>query len=304
MNFFNASVGQQTSAKQMAEQTLGQFIPLLYHYNMLQDEDRVGGFQRAIEMVVQPGMNVIELGGGTGILSSFAARRGANVTCVERNPELIATATRLLDQNGLIDSVRVVQADAAGFIPDKPVDVVICEMLHVGLLRERQASVIAAFKRNYAKRFGETSFPVFIPEATIMMVQLVEQSFDFAGYVAPVPMFQSPLAVQARTIELSGLSVYANLAYEDSIPQRFELNESMVSTQDGYLNAIRLVTQNVLAIDEGKQEAVTWANQHLVLPLPNPNAVSAGESVVLRFEYREGASVEDFVASVQADRMN
>ncbi|TWU42039.1 hypothetical protein Poly41_03350 [Novipirellula artificiosorum] len=89
------------NASQTGDQVLGQYIPLLYHYNMLQDEERVGAFKAAIDLLVRPGMHVVELGGGTGILSSFAARRGAHVTCVERNSELVDCSRRLLDQNGL-----------------------------------------------------------------------------------------------------------------------------------------------------------------------------------------------------------
>lgn len=274
------------------EKTLGQYIPLLYHYNMLQDTDRVGSFRRAIELMVQPGMHVAELGGGTGVLSSFAAKRGAEVTCVERNPELVTTANRLLDRNGLADQVNVVQADASCFTPDRPVDVVICEMLHVGLLREKQANVVAAFKRNYAKAFGTDSMPVFIPEATILMVQLIEQSFDFAGYDAPVPMFQSPMSVQPRTIALSRLSPYSNFAYSHAIPRHLKHHESLAIEQPGHFNAIRLATQNVLAIDEEQQEAITWANQHLVLPIEDTKDVDAGDSIRVDFEYDSGDSIE------------
>ena len=293
--------GQPTLADEACdEQTLGQYIPLLYHYNMLQDEDRVNAFGRAIEMLVRPGMNVVELGAGTGILSSFAARRGARVTCVERNPQLVDTADRLIRSNGLQASVRIVRADATRFVPDTAVDVVICEMLHVGLLRERQASVIAAFKRNYQQRFPELPLPVFIPEATVLMIQLVEQSFDFAGYEAPVAMFQSPTSIQPRTIELSELRPYANFGYAHDIPQRFSMDQTLTSHQDGYLNAVRLMTQNVLAIDEVNEEAITWANQHLVLPLKKPLEVAAEQSVQIRFQYVEGADVEDFEASLSA----
>ena len=43
--------------------TLGQFIPLIYHYNMLSDEARMSAFKEAIADVVQPGHTVLELGG-------------------------------------------------------------------------------------------------------------------------------------------------------------------------------------------------------------------------------------------------
>ena len=145
------------------EQVLGQYIPLLYHYNMLQDADRVGAFLEAIELLVAPGMHVVELGGGTGILSAFAARQGATVSCVERNPELAVVARKLIRENGLEDRVSVIQADASCYVPSSRVDVVVCEMLHVGLLREHQAQVITAFKNNYVRAFG-LRLPVFIPE--------------------------------------------------------------------------------------------------------------------------------------------
>jgi len=297
----HAQTPSGTTSSPESEKTLGQYIPLLYHYNMLQDEDRVGAFKQAIELIVQPGMHVVELGGGTGILSSLAARRGARVTCVERNPELIVKSNEFLRLNSLADDVTVVAEDATGFVPDRPVDVVICEMLHSGLLREKQASVIAAFKRNYIAQFGRAKLPVFIPEATILMIQLLEQSFDFSGYEAPVPMFQAPTAIQPRTIELSTLLPYANLAYGHTIPKHFIFDESLTTNQAGHFNAIRLVTQNVLGIDEEKQQAITWANQHLVLPIPNPRDLKTNDSVRVQFNYEVGDSVDQFDASLRVE---
>jgi predicted O-methyltransferase YrrM len=81
------------------EQLLGQFIPLHYHFNMLQDENRVTAFRQAIELTVREGMRVLELGGGTGIFSYFAARRGGQVICVERNPELVRLSRQFLADN-------------------------------------------------------------------------------------------------------------------------------------------------------------------------------------------------------------
>ncbi len=283
------------------EQILGQFIPLLYHYNMLQDEDRVGSFLAAIELMVAPGMHVVELGGGTGILSSFAARQGAKVTCVERNPELVSSARRFVRENGFDSRINVVQADAAQFVPREPVDVVICEMLHVGLLREKQAQVISAFKRNYFLAHGP-KLPVLIPEASMLMVQPIEHSFDFAGYVAPVPLFQAPLVDQPRTTQLSELSPYASIAYNDLIPLQFAIRQSVETSQDGCINAIRFVTQNVLAIDMSKQHAITWPNQCLVLPLEKPLDVSKGQQIEMEFNYAAGGSIDSLSETIQVRR--
>jgi len=274
------------------EQTLGQFIPLVYHYNMLQDEDRVGAFQAAISLVVQPGMRVVELGSGTGILSSFAARRGATVQGIERNPELVDCSRRFLAANGLQDRVEVVMADASRWVPDHPVDVVICEMLHVGLLREKQAQVISAFKQNYSQRFGP-KLPLFIPEVSILMCQPVQHCFDFAGYVAPIPLFQAPLAVQPRTVEISPLVAYQTISYDQGIATRFDSVTPFQATSSGRVNAIRMVTQNVLAIDMSAGRAINWPNQCLVLPIEHPFECVAGETIDLTLAYEAGGRIED-----------
>jgi type I protein arginine methyltransferase len=283
------------------EQTLGQYIPLLYHYNMLQDEDRVGAFREAIAAVVQPGMHVLELGGGTGILSSLAARRGANVTCIERNPELVACARKFIRDNGLQSQITVIHADASRFVPSTPVDVVICEMLHVGLLREKQAQVITDFKHNYMAKFG-AKLPVFLPEASILMAQLVEQSFDFAGFWAPVPMFQAPLLNQQRTLELSSLSPYANIDYQHEIPLQFDFREAVVINQEGCINAIRLVTQNVIAVDLHQQRAITWPNQCLVLPIDEPLPVVSGDHIQMSFCYSAGGCIDAMSAAIKVSK--
>lgn len=273
------------------EQTLGQFIPLIYHYNMLQDADRVGGFRTAIELLVQPGMRVAELGSGTGILSSFAARRGATVDAVERNPELVKCSRQFIKANGLQKQINVIAEDASLWMPTEPIDVVICEMLHVGLLREKQAQVIAAFKENYQKRFGN-KLPIFIPEVSILMCQPVEQSFDFAGYIAPIPLFQAPVEIQPRTKQVAPLTAYQTIAYDQAIPTTVRVEQAYEASCDADVNAIRLVTQNVLAVDISKQHAITWANQCLVLPLDSAFSCKMGEMIHLLLEYEAGQQIE------------
>jgi len=266
---------------------LGQFIPFVYHYNMLADAARMDAFQEAVALAVQPGARVVDLGGGTGVLSFFAAQRAAKVWCVERNPELVQAARHILAMNPGGERVKVVHADAFDYLPPEPVDVVICEMLHVGMLREKQIPVIDSFKQRYLEKFGEP-LPRFVPEAFIQAVQPVQQSFDFNGYCAPTPFFQNPVTEQSRTIDIGNPVIYQFCSYHESLPMECCWESSLAVKQDGLLNALRFITKNVLAIAEAERRTVDWFSQYLVVPLDEPLAVKAGQHITVSFAYRPG----------------
>ncbi|TWU42038.1 SAM-dependent methyltransferase [Novipirellula artificiosorum] len=192
-------------------------------------------------------------------------------------------------------------ADATEFVPDHPVDVVVCEMLHVGLLREKQAQVIAAFKRRYRQTHG-TKLPVFIPEASILMAQPIYQSFDFSGYHAPLPLFQTPSLDQPRTTQFAALTPYATIHYNEPIPMQYNVDEPITVTRSGTINAIRFVTQNVLAINIQCKQAITWPNQCLVLPIASPFDAAANDRIRVKFEYYAGGSIEQLAATLRMCR--
>lgn len=269
------------------ELELGQFIPLHYHYNMLNDNARVAGFKAAIEQVVRPGARVLELGGGTGVLSFFAARQGARVWCVERNPQLVHEARKTLARNHFTGEVEVIEADAFDYLPPEPVEVVICEMIHVAMLREKQIPVIASFKQRYREKFGGP-LPVFIPEAFIQAVQPVHQSFNFEGYYAPAPLFQDPGAQQNRTWELGQPVVYQIARYEDTLPPRCDWQGEITAERAGTLNALRFITKNILAILPQQGNCIDWHSQYLVVPLEEALQVEAGQKLQVRFDCAPG----------------
>ena len=72
-------------------------------------------------------------------------------------PLLVQAARHILAMNPGGERVEVVHADAFDYLPPEPVDVVICEMLHVGMLREKQIPVIDSFKQRYLEKFGEVT---------------------------------------------------------------------------------------------------------------------------------------------------
>ncbi len=269
------------------ELELGQFIPLHYHYHMLNDNTRVAGFKAAIEQVVRPGSRVLELGGGTGVLSFFAARQGARVWCVEHNPHLAHEARKILARNHFSGELEVIEANAFDYLPPEPVDVVICEMIHVAMLREKQIAVIHSFKQRYLEKFGGP-LPIFVPEAFIHAVQPVHQSFNFEGFYAPAPLFQDPEAIQNRTWELGQPVVYQRASYADALPARCKWAGEIGMERAGTLNALRFITKNILAILPGERRSIDWHSQYLIVPLEEALQVEAGQKARIRFDCAPG----------------
>ena len=277
---------------------LGQFIPLHYHHNMLNDSVRMQGFKEAINMLVKPGDKVLELGGGTGVQSYFAAQKAQKVYCVERNPELVNAARDLLAKNINGDKVEVIQADALHYLPPEPVDVVICEMLHTGLLREKQMPVIDSFKRRYLEKFGG-SLPIFVPEASIQAIQPIQQDFYFEDFYAPTILFQDPCSIQGRSKGLANPEVFQTLSYDEPFSQTCRCDGKIIIAENGKLNALRLITKNILAINLETFSTVDWHTQYIILPLSTPLSVAAGDHVSIRFSYQGGDPLNALTDSLE-----
>lgn len=273
---------------------LGQFIPLHYHHNMLMDGRRMQGFRAAIDHAVFPGARVLELGGGTGVLSWFAAAKASKVWCVEFNPDLVVEARRFLSQNREGDKVEVIHADAFDYLPPEPVDVVICEMIHVAMLREKQVEMIESFKQRYRARFGGR-MPLFIPEAVIMAVQPLQQDFCFEGYHAPIIQFQEPAHVAVGSRELAAPEVYATLDFSQPTSTSIKWEGCFDTAQPGTLNALRFITKNILAVNMQTGSTIDWLNHYMVLPLQAPLDVRAGERIRVAFQYRTGGSIPSLI---------
>jgi type I protein arginine methyltransferase len=287
----------QSHENQAEAHYLGQFIPLHYHHNMLKDENRMSNFKAAIEHVVFNGAKVLELGGGTGVLSYLAAAKASKVWCVEFNPDLVAESRRFLALNPNGYKVEVIHADAFDYLPPEPVDVVICEMIHVAMLREKQVEMIEAFKQRYLRQFGG-ELPIFIPEAVIMAVQPLQQHYDFFGYYAPIIQFQRPQIVQAESTELAAPSVYSTLDFSHPTSGEIIWQGNFILTQDGTVNALRFITKNILALLQDQASTIDWLIEYMVLPLATSVSGKAGDVLHVSFNYRAGGSIRSLENSM------
>jgi predicted RNA methylase len=279
---------------------LGQFIPVHYHHNMLMDQNRMHGFKSAISYAVKPGAKVLELGGGTGVLSWFAAGKAAKVYCVEFNPDMVHAARKMLAMNPNGHKVEVVHADAFEYLPPEPVDVVICEMIHVAMVREKQVEVIESFKRRYLARFGGP-LPIFLPEAVIMAVQPLQQDYDFEGFYAPIVQFQDGGCHAPGTLELAAAGVYSILDFSQPNDTLISWEGNFTVEKGGCLNAMRFITKNILAVVPEENSTIDWLNHYMSLPLAKPVQVKAGEVIRVGFQYRAGGSIPSLEAAIQVE---
>ena len=80
-----------------------------YHFNLVCDSLRNETYARALNRFVRPGMLVLEIGAGTGLLAMLAAKAGAAqvITC-EKEPLVAERAQTIIARNGLADRVTVV----------------------------------------------------------------------------------------------------------------------------------------------------------------------------------------------------
>jgi len=281
---------------------LGQFIPLHYHHNMLMDENRMSAFKEAIDYAVFDGARVLELGGGTGVLSCLAASKASKVWCVEFNLELVVESRRLLALNRDGHKVEVIHADAFDYLPPEPVDVVICEMIHCAMLREKQVEVIEAFKERYRCRFGGQQ-PTLIPEAVIMAVQPLQQVYDFFGFHAPIIQFQRPQVIQAGTTELAAPVVYSILDLSRPTAREIQWEGTFILEAGGMVNALRFITKNILAVLPEQATTIDWFIDYLVLPLSAPVEAKAGDVLKVAFCYYAGGSLRSLERSMSATLM-
>lgn len=113
-----------------------------WHFGLVRDRARNKAYEAALRAAIRPGMHVLEIGTGTGLLAMMAARAGAAhiVTC-ESNPAVAEAARQVIAANGFGDRISVIAklstALELGIDLEAPADLLVSEIVSHDLLREQ-----------------------------------------------------------------------------------------------------------------------------------------------------------------------
>ena len=143
----DTSESEEVSAAQDGFATVGS------QHLMLCDTYRVLAYRGAIARHVA-GLNVVEIGCGTGVLSLFAAQAGAaTVTAIEES-KIAELAREMFQANGFGEKISLRVANSRDVALDEPVDVIIHELIGTDPLAENMLPIIADARRRLLKPGG------------------------------------------------------------------------------------------------------------------------------------------------------
>lgn len=254
-------------------------ILFIQHFNLLCDE-RMEIWKSAIEQNVKPGDNVVELGSGTGMLSMLAARQAKHVWSVELDPYLAHYSREVIKANGLEDKITVINSDARNVELPVHADVLICEMLDTGLIKEQQVQVMNMVLDTLVHENTR-----IIPNRVLTYLLLSYTDYDFYGCKMPLPYFET-MEVRKTKRYFSEPFLYHTINLTKKNSTTVKVNMEIPASASGEVNSLKMIT-DVTVCDEKLCGPSHWFNPPLVVPI-EPIQVQKGDVVAVNISYELG----------------
>jgi len=280
-----------------------------FHALMLNDRIRMDAYAAAIARVVRPGMTVLDLGTGTGILARWALEAGAaTVYGIEVNQALLAEAERALRAAGHTGFQPVPGLSYDVLLPE-PVDLVISEI--IGNLGDNEdcLRILADARERFLKPGG-----LMLPQRLTTILVPVSSLQAHAQIAAGKCRVLNGHYELESLVAALGLSSRFNLYYDvivptscqiacprtvlqhdfltSAAPSSYRYDMEFVALRDAPLTGFKGVFETMLcetivldiAGDDIAGGATSASWKHSYMPLETPLETRAGDLIRLSFE--------------------
>ncbi len=263
------------------------FVGVNGHRVLLADRVRTHAFQQALEEVVKPGMSVLDIGTGTGILSFIAARAGAGrVVGVDLEP-VTHLAAKIAEANGLSDVVSFIQADSRSLDFGAEFDVIVSECMGNFFVTDEMQLALKDARRMLKpggcfipNRIDLHVAPVFFPQFNeINFWREDKYGFDF-GPVADTALHQCYVQVVPDSLLMGAPVQFASIDFMDmqqdlTRRMQLELNNSItIHGLCGWFDA--QLSDSVLLSTHPREPVTHWA--HTLFPI-EPTPLQKGDII-------------------------
>jgi protein arginine N-methyltransferase 1 len=281
----------------------GHATTLEYHRSMLVDSARTLSLKQAIEQTVLPGDVVLDLGCGSGILTFFACRAGAQRVYALDSGDIIELARALCRRNGFDQQVVWInELSTQANLPEK-VDVIVSETIGNFGLEEGILEWLIDGKKRFLKPGGK-----IIPQALQLFIALVEkpaqyqliQDWENLPYDLDFTPGRALAANNLYTVKLAPKDFLAPPTPLLSVDLlQVETNSAagvteVEITRSGALHGIggwfsAQLTPDLSLTNAPGGNTPSWV--HTFLPLDHPVSVNAGDRLKIGVQSRLNSSV-------------
>lgn len=252
------------------------FKTIKYHFDLLNDKDRLSAFFQAIKDYDGKTSLACDLGCGSGILSYFLSQYFDEIISLEMDSSAYKCARENLAD---FDNVKVLNCDVLDYEFDREIDLIVCEMMDTALIDEEEIPVL-----NHARKFLKKDGTI-IPKGIINSCELVNMERDYVHWDE-----------HAKYEVFSDAVIYSQFDLLDDIDSEFESTITLTSNKDGFVNGLKITTFTLLN-DDLVCGPTPMLNPPLLIPLEK-QLVKSNDLINVKLKYIMGNGIESIKTDI------